>query len=294
MPRAAAIVLASITAGLLVGCDVEPGSAFEYDTVAHLDLDALRSSPWAKGMFEDGNIQISVDGSHDCEALVDDTDAVTLGTGSDRVEIYLEGSFSSKEVDACIGALEDDFAKKKTEKGEKPHKLKSKALGKGMFAVVIGTGTLPTPSRDRLSDLLDADPSPSDEPIWFTGRPDDSGEKVRYVEGWLNPKKGFDAHVGIEFADEATAAKTGAEATMFLTAMRLSDDTSEMAKAVQLDASGNTLSADVHASSDTMKAFMKASSMKASGKGMTAEEAKKHAKEHGKGTGSVSFSFGTE
>lgn len=259
-----------------------------------MDLDALRGSPWAKDMFEDGNIQISVDGSHDCEALVDDTDAVTLGTGNDRVEIYVEGSFSAKEVDACIDALRDDFAKQKPEKGEKPHTLKSKVLGNGMFAVVIGTGTLPTPSRDRLSDLLDADPSPSDEPIWFTARPGDTSEDVRYVEGWLNPKKGLDAHVGIEFADEALAAKTGAEATMFLTAMRLSDETSAMAKAVALDTSGSTISADVHATSDTMKAFMKASSMKASGKGMTAEEAKKHAKEHGKGKGSVSFSFGTE
>lgn len=290
MPRAAAIVLVSVTAGLLVGCDVEPGSAFEYDTVARLDLDALRGSPWAKDMFQHGRVQISVDGSHDCEALVDDIDAVTLGTGNDRVEIYMEGSFSTKAIDACVDAVRDDFSKKKTKRGEKPRSLKSKTLGNGTFAVVIGAGALPTPSRDRLSDLLDADPSPSDQPIWFTARPGDASEDVRYVEGWLDPKKGLDAHVGVEFVDDALAAKTGAEATMFLTAMRLSDETSALAKAVALETSGGTISADVQASSDTMKAFMKASSMKASGKGMTADEAKKHAK----GRGSVSFSFGRE
>lgn len=294
MPRAAAIVLASVTAGLLVGCDAEPGSAFEYDTVARVDLDALRSSSWGKDMFEGDSVQISVDGSQDCEALVANTDTVTLGTGADRVEIYVEGTFSAKAVGACVDALEADFAKKKTEKGETPHALKSKMLGNGMFAIVVGPGPLPTPSRDRLDDLLDADPSPADEPIWFTARPDSATEELRYVEGWLNPAKGLDAHVGIEFADETVAAKTGAEATMFLTAMKFSDETSALARTVELDTSGNTINADVHASADTMKAFLQASSKRSKPDGAEIEAELKRAKKRSKGKSGVSFSFGSK
>ena len=290
MPRTAAIVLASVTAGLLVGCDAEPGSAFEYDTVARVDLDAVRSSAWGKNLLEGDSVQISVDGSHDCEALVADTDAVTLGTGRDRVEIYVEGSFASKAVDDCIDALEADFSKEKPKKGETRHAFKSKTLGQGMFAIVVGPAPLPTPSRDRLDDLLDADPSPADEPIWFTARPDKATEELRYVEGWLDPSKGLDAHVGVEFSDDAVAAKNGAEATMFLTAMRFSDEMSAFANAVDLDTSGNTVSADVHASADTMKALMKSSSKRSKADGMTIEEAKKYRK----GKSGVSFSFGTK
>ncbi|MEM6290542.1 MAG: hypothetical protein AAGA54_04725 [Myxococcota bacterium] len=287
---AATLTLACATAGLLAGCDVEPGSALEYDTVARIDLGAMKASPWGKEMLGSSAIDVDIDGSDACADLVNAAETVTVGTGQGRVEVYVQGPIDADAADDCLAVIEKDLADDPVEKGETPKSIRGESIGKKTFAFVVGSEPLPAPSKARLKDLTDADPSPHGEPMWFVARPAGKSD-IQYAEAWMSPKKGLDGHLSIEFADEAKAAKIGAEATMALTMLKMSDEAGDFAKAIDLDLSGATMSADVHASTKTMKAVLK-NSGKPHEK-PSPEEIEAMHKRARKDGHSISFSIGT-
>lgn len=286
----AALALALGTAGVLCGCDVEPDSALAYDTVARVELDALQASAWGKEMLGTGNVNVNIEGSDACGTFVKSAKTLTVGTGSDRIEVYVEGKLDPDAADDCAEALEKELTAKKPKDGDKPKALRAELVADGVFAFVVGPAPLPRPSRARLKDLLDADPSPDGKPIWFTTRPGSKSKELQYAEGWLDPAKGLHAHVSVEFTGEALAAKSGAEATMFLTMLRMSDEMSEVAKSIDLKTSGNTITADVHATTKTMKKLVAQSSSDHN----ASAEIREHHRKHGKDKSGVSFSFSTD
>lgn len=285
-----ALALALGTTGALSGCDVEPDSALAYDTVARVELDALQASAWGKEILGTGNVNVNVEGSDACGTFVKSAKTVTVGTGSERIEVYVEGKLDADAADDCADALEKELTAKKPTGGEKPKVLRAELIADGVFAFVVGPAPLPRPSRARLKDLIDADPSPDGKPIWFTTRPGSNSKQLQYAEGWMDPAKGLDAHVSVEFTAEALAAKSGAEATMFLTMLRMSDEMSDVAKSINIKTSGNTITADVHATAKTMKKLV----AQTSGDHKPSAEIREHHGKQTKGKSGVSFSFGTD
>ncbi len=288
-----ALALALGTTGALSGCDVEPDSALAYDTVARVELDALQASSWGKEMLGTGNIDVDVDGSDACGTFVKSAKTLTVGTGSDRIEVYVEGKLDADAAEDCADTLEKELSAKKPDDGEKPQVLRAELVADGVFAFVVGPAPLPRPSRARLKDLLDADPSPDGKPMWFTTRPGSKSKELQYAEGWMDPAKGLDAHVSVEFTGEALAAKSGAEATMFLTMLRMSDEMSDVAKSIELKTSGNTITAEVHATEKTMKKLVAQSSGDHKPHAKIREHRGKHSK-NGKQESGISFSFSTD
>lgn len=288
---AVALALAVGTSAALLGCDVEPDSALAYDTVARIELAALQASPWGKEILGTGNVNVNIEGSDACGTFVKSAKALTVGTGSDRIEVYVEGKIDADAAEDCAEALEDELTAKKPTDGKKPQVLRAEMVTSGVFAFVVGPAPLPRPSRARLKDLMDADPSPDGKPIWFTTRPGGKSKELQYAEGWMDPGKGLDAHVSVEFTAEALAAKSGAEATMFLTMLRMSDEMSDVAKSIELKTAGNTISADVHATAKTMKKLVAQADSDHKPNAKIRERHRKQAE--GKKSG-ISFSFGTE
>ena len=253
------LLFAGASAALLAGCDVEPGSAMDYDLVAHVDLHRLQKASWVKKAMEGGSTEIKLhpDGKNTtetCTALLEEADALTMGTGNDRVEIYVEGKFDDARTDKCFDELKAQFAggKAKTESG-KAQKVRTVELGDALVGVAIGPDPLPVPSKARLQDLLDAEPSQSgNEALWFTVQNGPKNENVKYAEGWANTDKGFAAHVQLELKDAATATELHAQAQAILFALKVSSDTADLVKGIKLKASGDTITADVSATEKLM------------------------------------------
>src|SRR5690606_29403699 len=143
--------------------------------------------PWVKKVFEGGSTKIELNGKSStptCTALLKDARAVTLGTGNDRVEIYVEGTVDRKRVDACFGELkaEVEGKKAKTDNG-KAKKVRTAVLGDALVGVAIGPEPLATPDKSRMKDLLDAEPSQSgNEAFWFTVQNGPKQGDVKYAE----------------------------------------------------------------------------------------------------------------
>ena len=279
------LVLALGTTGVLCGCDVEPDSALAYDTVARVEIGALRASPWGKEMLATGSIDI--EGTDACATFVKSANTVTIGTGNQRLEVYIEGEIDIDTADDCAETLEKEITAKKPDDGE-PRVVRAELVSDGLFAFVVGPAPLPSPSKARLEDLVDADPSPDDKPVWFTTRPDSQSKQVQHVEGWMDPAKGLDARIRVEFSDVALAAKSGAEATMFLTMLRMSDEMSDVAKGVTLNTSGDTVTADVHETEMTMKRLVAQNRNRHPSSRKALKKRRKQAKENG----GFSISFG--
>ena len=262
-------------AAFLAACDVDPASALDYDAVGHIELQALESSSWAKGVLKGGTVRFTAGGkdSDACGRLLKQADAVTFGVGHQRAELYLEGSLDKGDAQTCLDALADDL-----DKGDEIH---SATLRGGVLAVAIGPAPLPAPTAARMRDLLDSDPSPkSDQPIWFVvDRAAKSGD-FKYIEGWVDPRKGLDAHVQVDFADESAATKRHAEAALALTAAKMSGELGELAKRVKLSTAGETITADVRAPARVMETLM--------------TEGKKKGDKDGKAKASFNFSIGSK
>jgi hypothetical protein len=100
------LLLAGAAAAVLPACDVEPSSAIDYDVVAHVELARLQKAPWiAKAMEGGGSAAINLttdDGKKNtlptCAAVLKTAESLTLGTGNERVELYVEGALSKKDT----------------------------------------------------------------------------------------------------------------------------------------------------------------------------------------------------
>jgi hypothetical protein len=267
------LLLVGAAAAVLPACDVEPSSAIDYDVVAHVELARLQKAPWiAKAMEGGGSAAINLttdDGKKStlptCAEVLKTAESLTLGTGNERVELYVEGALSKKDTQKCFDELKASFAdgKSKTKSGKK-ETVRTAVLGDSLVAVTIGAAPLPAPTRARLKDLLDAEPSNSGkEAAWFTmHKGTDSGD-VKYAEGWANADKGLDAHVQFEMKDEAKAAEVQGEVSATLLALKLSGEMADLAKAVKIASSGDTITADVKASDKQMQKMVKTMSTKA-------------------------------
>lgn len=303
-PTRLCFLLVGGIAASLTACDVEPTSAIDYDAVAHFDLATLKASPWAKRALAGDSFQLSwsADGkskSKACVELLRHTDALTLGVGHERVEVYASGSLATSGAQACIDEIRDHLATEARAKAKAGKKAKGKAssrpdavrgeiLGDDLVAIVVGPEPLPAPSRARLGDLLATAPSASGtEPLWLTAHPDGKDGELKYIEGWADPATGLDAHLHLELPDAAKAAELHGQAQLALTALRLSGELGGLGSAIELTQAGDTITADVHATQEQMKSAMKAS--KVSARADTEPGSEPETK---RGT-SFSFSFGS-
>lgn len=246
----------ALTALLLAGsagCDAEApggGGPIDYRAVGHVDIDAVKTAPWMKGALKDGKLEVHGELGA-CEDVVQKAKTVTFGAKEDAFEVYIGGSFGADEANACADFID---AKVAAEAGRLDGKPKPEAtlLAEGVF-VVFGGGL--TPSRDRLEDLMDADPS-SGQPMWVTANMTGKGKPVERFEAWADPTKGMKAHAEVVFADEAKASEIYGQAVLGLTAMRMSDEVGELASAVDLDSSGKSMTAEVSLSTAQMKTLV--------------------------------------
>lgn len=241
------------------GCDLESTSAIEYEAVVHVDVATFQDTTWAKKAMQTGTFEFSTDpkskdalrlDSKACGSLLKDLDAVTLGAGHDRLELYLEGTLGGQAT-TCFDELEARVAAKKTaSKGTSsaPDTVRIDRLSKAVVGIVIGPAPLPTPSIQRLDDLLDAHPGTTGhEPLWFTVRGDATEEGFESLEGWADPSQGLDARMVLELKNAEKANLLQSQASLAITALQLSGDAPDLGQIVRLSASGNTLTADVHA-----------------------------------------------
>lgn len=261
--RAPLAALATLTAALAGGCDADD-STLDYDAVAHVDLRAMKTSPWMIAAMGKGPVgpKIQIDGDLDpaCVEVLAQAEAMTVGTGGKKLELYVEGPRDSSVAQACIRSLKD-LAK------DEAVTLKAQWLDDDLLAIAAGESPLPTPSRARLESLRAADPSATGgKTAWWTAKNAAGKPGVEYVESWADVGKGLDAHVSVQFDSEAAAAKTHAEVSLGLTALRLSGEMSDLVSAIAVEAGGDTVTADVHASESQMKKLVASSKAKAEAK----------------------------
>jgi hypothetical protein len=247
LPGLAAITTAAILAG---GCDAED-TPLDYDAVGHIDVRAMRASQWVSAVIGKGaigpNIEISGDLDRACIEVLGQAEAVTVGTGQKKLEVYVQGPRDSKVAQTCIASLKqlakDDAAR-----------LEARWIADDVLAIGAGPDTLPNTSGARLESLRAFEPSATGgKTAWWVARNVAGKAGIEYVEGWADVGKGFDAHVSVQFDSEAAASKTHGELSLGLTALRLSGEMSELISAVALEAGGDTVTADVHATETQMR-----------------------------------------
>lgn len=267
------------------GCDNAPKQARHYDTVARIDLQAVRASDWAKALLKDGKMPKLVEG---CRDLLLRADAVTVGMGKGTTELYVEGATSASAMTTCVAHLTKEQAST-NEDGTK-HAVKHEALADDLHAIVVGPEPLPTTTRARHQALLDADPGLGQRGIWLTARNAGKTSALSDIEMGLSTKDGLDGHVGLKFVEGTDAAAFAAQATVFLTAMRFSEETADVAKAVDLGVKGKTISIKVHATEAMVEAAIEAAGKDRPKASLRDEEIRKRMEEgHDFG---FSFSFG--
>lgn len=269
------------------GCDGEaPPSASDFRAIAHVDIAAVTSSPWVKDAMGSGSLDLDADLGA-CADMVRAAESVTVGANDDGFEVYVIGKFDASKANACSDFIDKKVAEAK--KKGKSMKMEPEAvlLDKDLFVV---HGGAVTPTDARLESLLDADPSPKGTSMWVVAQPDakKSKEPVEYIRAWANVSKGFDAHAELQFKEESKATELYGKATLGLTALQLSGEAPELADAVKLGRAGDTLTADVHADTKTMKKLV-ADKKKGGPRLKAAAEL-----DEGEGENSISISIGGE
>jgi len=234
------------------GCDGEaPPDASDFRAIGHIDISTVTASPWVKDAMGSGSLDLDADLGA-CAAMVRAAESVTVGANDDGFEVYVEGKFDTSKADACSDFIDGKVAEAK--KKGKSMKMEPEAvlLDKDLF--VIHGGAV-TPTDARLESLLAADPSPSGTSMWVIAQPDvkKSKQPVQYLRAWANLSKGFDAHAEVQFKDESKATELYGKATLGLAALQLSGEAPELTDGVKIDRAGDTLSADFHADTKTMK-----------------------------------------
>lgn len=247
---------ACLTALLPPGCDSDATSASEYRVVAHADLSALARAPFVTDAMKKDAFQIGGD-LGPCEALVRSASAVTLGADEGAFEIYIEGKFTAKAAAACRDHVAAELRTKGTKADER---FETTLVAEGLFAVHRGVAK---PSRARMTALLGADPSPGKQALWMVAHDDDDKDEIEHIEAWASVAKGFDAHLTAHFDSAKAATELYGQAMLGLTALRLSGELGELAKAVSLSSGGDTITAELHASSDLVRKLMADASVRA-------------------------------
>lgn len=260
-------ILALTLAALFIplsACDADmPGASdADYRAVGHLDLAAVKRTSWLKDALGDDALELP--GLDACGDVLRQAKAITFGAGEDAFEVYVRGPIDAAAANACGDQIDAEMSTKARGSASEPTP-EATMLADDLFVVFAGDLT---PSRSRLRSLLSVDPSPKgDQPIWMVATADGKDDPVSHVQAWADPSKGLDAHVEVQFDDAAKASEVYGQAMLGLAALRLSDEAGALASAVDLDSSGDTVTAELHATPTQLEALMKASTGKTKGKG---------------------------
>ena len=257
---ASSLVLATST-----GCDTEAGADHpDYKAVAHLDLDAAGSAPWVRALLASHDVELDADGELGaCGPVLKAATSITAGGSEDKFEVYVTGAFDSKTTDACIDFIEDKASKSLGRHGhDEPEVVQ---LSDDLLAL-HSSGL--TPSRARMESLLDSDPSPAGQPMWIIAQPDAARGKhqVGYVQAWAKTAGGLDAHVEVQFNDEARSTELYGKAMLGLTALQLSGEMDGLADGIKLERKGDTLVANLHLAPKKIASMLKEVDTKHEGK----------------------------
>lgn len=211
----------------------------DYTAVGHVEIARVRGVPWVADFMTKHHRDFDPM-FESCAKVFHDAEAVTFGLADDRFEIYVTGDLDLDEASACGDKIDVD------------RPASAIVLDEDLFVLYRGDIE---PDRARLEGLLARDPEPNAKhPIWMTGSAVSlsHASPVEHVQMWADPSKGLDAQAKVVFADEAKAAEIYGQATLGLTALRMSEHASELASAVDLDSSGDTMTVEIHATEDQM------------------------------------------
>ena len=207
----------------------------DYSAAGHIEIASVLATPWVKQAMATHDMELGAE-LDDCARVFEAAEAVTFGMKDEAFELYISGQLDIDAASACGDKIDGD--------ADEP----SAAVVLDADLFVIYRGEL-EPSRARLNALLTLDPTPNkDQPIWLTGSALSFADKtpVEGVQIWANPAQGLEAHVQVDFQDAQTATELFGQATLGLTALRMSNDVGELASAVDLKSSGQTMTADIH------------------------------------------------
>lgn len=254
-PKLLALVAGLVTSAL-AGCDSDAATSTDYRVVLHADVTALRASPLVAAALKDDALQIDGDLGA-CAELLRTATAVTVGADEGAFEVYVEGKFTAKAAKSCSEHVATQLAAK----GAKTDaRVDTTVVADGLFAVHRGPAK---PSRARMTSLRSADPSPGKQAAWLVAHDDDDKDEVEHVEAWISAGKAIDAHLDVHFDSATAATEIYGQAAIGLTALRLSSEMGELAKAISVSSAGDTLTAEFHASNELVRKLIDAGRVKA-------------------------------
>lgn len=256
-----AIALFALTAAApLAACDAEVPEELDYQAVGHLDVVQLQKAAW----IEQAITTAAIDSKSElgpCVDVLSGATAITFGAGEDTFEAYLRGTIDPTTANGCSDHLE---AATQGEEGRQPEAV---MLADDLFVVFAGDFT---PSEARLERMQASAPA-AGKPAWLVTTVNEKDSPIKRLQAWATVNKGLDAHVDVQFNDGAKATEMYGQANLGLAAMRLSDDTGDLASMITLEQDGKKISADVRA---TPKQLEKMKKLASEHKGRDAEDVK--------------------
>ena len=252
--------------------DADAGSA-QFEAFGHVAVATVLATPWVEVAMKQHERQAPAE-FEACARVFHGAEAITFGAHGESFEVYITGQLELDDASACGDMIDGS---------DEP--VSAVVLDEDLFAVYRGELE---PSRERLQALSSHEPKAgAGQPIWLTASAlSMSGHHTPAdaIELWVDLAQGVDAHAQVEFRDEGSATEIFGQATLGLSALRMSDDVAGLASAVSLAQSGKAMTVDIHASAEQMQTVAIE---------MASEAHADHGKHHGRSGGEVHFELRT-